>query len=250
MIMSELGNFPLDFISPSQINDGRKCPFSWATHRSKLPGIVTDSRYMDVGSVVHRAIARYYETISDRPHKGIIEGTFAGILNEMWKFNDYALENRKRSALKTFTSFEAKRSAEWKQYKPTMIEQYLRESINGITYNTIVDVYWEMDGIIVDWKTGAKNTLNEDDFVQGHVMRMVLRSMGFPVNKVIFVCLTSGMFLELPEMRDSFVEDFVYKLVEYWKKGVFPRKRGPWCDWCDQVIRCQLQDRGICLWSE
>ena len=248
--MNELGDFPLDYLSPSQINDGRKCPFSWASHRSHAPGIVTDMRYADVGTLVHRAIARYYEVISDRPHKGVIEGTFDGILNEMWKFNDYTLENRKRSALKTFVSFEHGRSQKWKQYKPTMVEQYLRASVNGITYNTVVDAFWEEDGVIVDWKTGAKNMLNEDDFVQGHVMRMVVRALGFVVNKVIFVCLTSGMYLELPDIKDSFVEDFVHELVGHWKRGVFPRRKGPTCAWCDQRIRCDLMGRRTCLWRE
>jgi len=39
-------------------------------------------------------------------------------------------------------------------------------------------------------------------------------------------------------------------LVGYWKRGVFPRRKGSNCHFCDQKLACGLVDRRVCLWSE
>lgn len=239
-------------LSPSQIRGGVQCPHGWNFSKLRLPAMEMDRTYATVGDVFHRSIKEYYSVIGDKPHKGQIVGTFETILDRLWKAEGLdridKLKSRREKCTANFIKFEVKRARTWKQYIPTMIEEKVKATVNGINYVTIPDVYWEQEATIVDWKTGRMNALGEMEFIQGGVERMVLTALGLPVRKVIFVCLLVGLELEMPQVKDQYVEVRVKQLLQFTATGRYPKKRGPHCRYCPHQVRCQLQDRRICLW--
>jgi hypothetical protein len=244
----------LERLSPSEMKGAIECPYNWYCGVLGYKRLPSDMTYANAGSAVHQAIAEYYQVIGDPPSKNSIRSTFENVLDRVW--TKYGLDSvkyvssRKRSAIDNFTSFELSRLGKWKNYKPSMTESKLEVNLRDITFATIVDAYWEQDETIIDWKTGKMNNLDEFDYIQGHIMTMVIRALNKPVSRVIFVCTTTGLRLEMPKIEDNFIFDRVDKLKEFAEKGKFPKRRGRHCGYCDNVIRCQLSDRSWHLWSE
>ena len=161
--------------SPSQIMAHEQCPFSWESSLLHQPQITTETKYADAGSVIHQSIAEYFKVINPTPTKGEIEGTFKTILDRNWQNSGLKqMESRKDRCFTSFTVFEARRRRMWKQYVPTAVEQDLVAKINGITYRTIVDAYWEKDATIVDWKTGRVNQIGVMERIQGQDRKSVV----------------------------------------------------------------------------
>lgn len=239
-------------ISQSQMYYAEQCPHSWYFYRLKAPRIQADMTYATIGTVVHESIDEYFKTIGDNPHAGAIAGTFKSIMDKNWAIYESSLKDyagRKDKCVGNFIKFETDRLLTSKKYKPTMIEQDLKAIINRIEYRAIIDSYWEEDGLVADWKTGNKNMLSAQDYLQGHIETMLLREHGFKVNKVVFVSLFSGLVLELPKVQDEYVHEKAMKMIKYWSSGVFPKNRGQACNWCSWNLRCKLEDRGVCLWQ-
>lgn len=244
--------FAQAYYSPSQIKSGVRCPYSWAATRTRLPSIEMDRTYADAGIATHEAIAEYYQVISPKPHSGLIEGTFTGIIDKHWKAMGLdkikKIKSRRDKCTQNFIDFEKKRLTTWQQYKPTMIERRIQATVHNIVFRTIPDVYWRTDATIVDWKSGAMNTLSEMEFIQGHVEKMVYRALNYPVKRVIFVCLLAGLELELPNLSDDYVVSRVKELEKYRRTGEFPKRKGDHCRWCSHSLRCELESRGWHLW--
>lgn len=208
-----------------------------------------ESKYADFGQVVHLSIKEYYSVISPNPHKGLIEGTFQGILERNLKASGLKqMHARKDKCLQNFVRFELMRLKSWKQYKPTHVEEKKQARVNGINYRTIADAYWKEDATIVDWKSGRLNRIGVMERIQGQVMKMVWEELGFPVRRVIFVALTMGLELEMPNTTVGFVESKVGSMFEYVRLNDFPKKKGYLCYFCPYQLRCALESRGVCLW--
>lgn len=235
------------YFSPSQINTHVTCPFQWKSNILRYPQILTETKYATAGSVIHASIAEYFRAINDNPSKGEIEGTIQTILDRKWDESGLKrMDSRKDKCMKNFVKFENKRRKTWKVYKPTLIEKYVKSTVNGLNYRTIVDAYWKEDGVIIDWKSGKLNTINESEMIQGQVMKMVIEKTGAKVNKVIFVALLTGLDLVMPNVTDGFVETRVQSMFEHVRLNMFPKKKTRLCDWCGHILRCQTE--GQCIW--
>lgn len=235
------------FFSPSEINTGYGCPFNWNSGRQRLPRIYVETKYADFGHITHQSIAQYYKTISDRPHKGAIKGTFSTIMEENLSASGLKrMGTRKDRCIENFVKFEVKRLKTWKQYLPTHIEEKKQARVGSFNYRTIADVYWEKDETIVDWKSGKMIQIGIIERIQGQVMKMVWNALGFPVRRVIFAALYTGLELEMPATTQGFVESMVRSMFEYNRLGHYPKKKGPLCFWCGFQLRCALEGR--CLW--
>lgn len=240
---------PEHFFSPSEINTGYGCPFNWKCGKERLPQIYVETKFADFGHVVHLSIKEYYSVVSPNPHKGLIEGTIQTILERNLKASGLKrMGTRMNKCLKNFVRFEHMRLKNWKQYKPTHVEEKKQARINGINYRTIADAYWKEDATIVDWKSGRMNRIGPMEMTQGQVMKMVWEANGFPVKRVIFVCLFIGLELQMPESTIGLVENKVRSMYEYVRLGYFPKKKGYLCSFCSYQLRCQLEEKGICLW--
>jgi len=234
--------------SPSQITTHENCPFQWESYIKKLPQIATETKYATAGSVIHQSIADYFKVINPAPGRGEIEGTIQTILDRNWEASGLKrMDSRKDKCLQNFVRFEDKRRRTWKQYKPTLIEQRLKVTVNGIKYHTIVDAYWKEDSTIVDWKSGKMNQIGVGEQIQGQIMSMVIKAMGNPVNKVIFAALLTGLSLEMPPVTDGFIEKKIATMLEHARLDMFPKKKSYLCSWCSYILRCKF-DGKRCLW--
>jgi len=240
-------------ISQSQMNLNESCPHAWYYYRIHAPSIVRDTSYADLGTVLHKSIAEYYGIIHDNPHEGEIEGTYKQVLDRHWtqhESNLKALVSRKDKCVANFLNFEKTRMKSGGNYKPTLVEGNITGIINRIEYRSIVDAYWIDSGTAVDWKTGNKVILEAPDYIQGQVTIMILRSFGYPVNRFLFVSLLAGTVLELPKVEDAFVEVRAMKMIDHWNKGEFPKNKNPQsCQWCNWILRCDMEDKGYCVWQ-
>jgi len=233
--------------SPSQINSFENCPYQWRSDRMHLPKIVTDLKFANAGNVIHESIAEYFRVINPEPNKGTIAGTIQTIMERNWKASGLkGLDSRKDKAIQNFVKFEVKRLGKWKQYRPTFVEQRMKARINGISYHTIVDAYWEEDATIIDWKSGNVNNIGVSERIQGQVMKMVVEAYEKPVRRVMFVSLKVGLDLTMPATTYGFVEEKVRSIFEHDRLSDFPKKKSSLCSWCPYAIRCGLGDR--CLW--
>lgn len=239
-------------ITQTQMNLAENCPMSWYFYRKKFPKIIGDDRYMLVGTVIHNSIEQYYRTISESPHMGQISGTFKTILDRNWephKENLKELFSRKIKCEENFVKFEIERMKFCNRYRPSMQEEKLNATINGIDFFTIVDCFWSEDGLLVDWKTGNKTSLGTQDYIQGMIEKKILEARGYTVKKVVFAMLLSGQFVEMGLQTDNFLMDRANRMVEYWTSGKFPKIKGQQCLYCGWDIRCALQDSKLTLWD-
>ena len=239
-------------ISQSQMYYAEHCPHSWYFYRIKAQQIQGDMTYMTIGTIIHESIEEYFKVIGDNPHSGQITGTFKSIVDKNWAVYESLLKEysgRKDKCVANFVNFEVNRSLTAKKYKPTLLEQDLKAIIGRIEYRAIVDAFWEEEGLIADWKTGNKNMLSAQDYLQGQIETMILREHGYTVKKVVFVSLFSGLVLELPKVTDEYVHEKAMKMINYWNTGKFPKNRGQGCNMCQWNLRCKLEDRGICVWQ-
>lgn len=242
----------MDYVTQSQIGLNKTCPYKWMCYRLKIPTTPREEKFSIAGITIHQAIREYYQVIDENPlHTGVIEGTARQIFDRLWKGAGNSVKDmgdRKDRCLNNFIKFETRRYGKWQRFKPDMVEERLKAKINGYGYLTILDTFWIHDGILVDWKTGAKTTLDWIDLIQGHVEEMILKSMGFTVKKVLFECLLNGLEIQLPQVDDAMVEAEVAKMYATVEKGDFPKIKSPACLWCDWITKCSLDDRGLCIW--
>ena len=239
-------------ITQTQMNHNERCPRSWIYYRRKVPQIDSDKRYAIAGTVVHESIEEYFRNIPDNPHSGLINGTFNGILNRKWEPYKEVLKeitNRKVKCAENFIKFETNRMNTFTRYRPTFLEEKRNATIEGIDYFCIIDSFWADDGILVDWKTGQKVNLDVADYIQGMIEKMVLEAHGFKVNKVLFVMLLTGNALEMSPQPVNFIHDRAIQMINYWRTGDFPKKKGQACHYCGWNLRCSLEEQRKCLWG-
>jgi len=245
-------NFTLVPFTQTQMNLAEKCSLSWFYYRKKVPRVVSDDRYTLAGSIVHESIKDYYKVITDNPHSGVISGTFKEILERRWdpykeKLKD--LYNRKEKCKESFIKFEVGRLGRWQKFRPTLIEDKREAKLDGIDFFTILDTFWKEDGILVDWKTGNKVMIDTSDYIQGSIEKLILEDNGFTVRKVLFIMLSSGKVIEMPHKPREFILDRARAMIEIWKEQRYERNKEGGCMFCNYQLRCQLEEKGICMWE-
>jgi len=229
-------------ISPSELNEFASCPKMWQLHHKIGARIPVDIEALDLGQYVHECIAQYLKLIGNSPSLSQITNIVNTVFEE--NFPRYVIGNMKDridKIKKNFIWFEEQRSKNWKGYKPLFVEEKLQNN----NYSTIVDFYSSSDNILIDWKTGHKDSLTDNDLRQGKIMEIVLRDHGFKVDKILFIALLPCRVFELPKITDGFVENECRKMQEAIKINLFP-KRGHYCHNCDVQLSCQFEEE--CLW--
>lgn len=236
-------------ISPSSINTFQNCPAQWnyryITHDK---GIYLETPHIDLGEFAHSAIQKYFSTITKEPKRKIeitqrIDICFAEVVGD--RFDSIPqMKQKLRNVIKYFKEFEILRAAKWKTYLPTFIEKDLRNK----DFRGIVDFYSEPQATIIDWKTGYKQDITQQDIIQGEVYRNLLTTSGYPVDKVYFVSLGLGKMLEVPRQRDGFIEDELTKVKYSISQDDFPARPNDWCYNCMYQIQCEFRD--INLWED
>jgi len=232
--------------SPSAINEFYGCPKRWQLHRNNVVGIPTNTDFLELGKLTHESIAEYFRTIGKKPTKDQIKNLFTTIFEQHWeRYHLNHLRRRGERIRDNFISFEWERRKTWNDYLPTLVEEKLKTE----DYVTIVDFYSKPHKTLIDWKSGNMRDLNDDSLRQGKVMEIVLKKLGFPVEKILFIALYPNRSFEVPRIADGFVENEKTKMLESIKINYYP-KRGMekgFCRFCDVVLDCYLEDCNLWL---
>ena len=229
--------------SPSNINSFYSCPKQWELHHKGIGGIPTNRDFLDLGTCIHESIANYFHVIGDKPTKTQIKRLFITVFEQEWeKYDLNHLRKRAEHIRDNFIAFEQQRVETWKTYRPTLIEKKLSND----TYVCIVDFYSEPERTFIDWKSGNKKDLTNDDLRQGKINEILLKAHNYPVDKILFVALYPNRTFEVPKVGDGFVENERRKMEESIRTGYFP-KINKYCDWCDVVLDCQLEEENLWL---
>lgn len=230
--------------SPSSINGFFSCPKQWELHRKGIGGIPTNRDFLDLGTCIHESIANYFRIVGSTPTKTQIKRLFTTVFEQEWeKYNLNHLRKRAERIRDNFIIFEQQRVETWKVYLPTLIEKKLSDD----TYVCIVDFYSEPERTFIDWKSGNKKDLTNDDLRQGKINEILLKAHNYPVDRILFVALYPNRTFEVPKVGDGFVENERRKMEESIRTGYFP-KSYRWCDgWCDVVLDCQLEEENLWL---
>ncbi len=228
------------------MNSFNTCPKQWQLHKTGAVRIPTDTDFRDLGTLTHEAIKEYFSMIGDHPSSDNIRSIFTAVFEQ--HFEQYRLTRLRLRADKlrdNFISFEISRLKTWKNYRPTLVE--IKLEARG--YVTIVDFYSQPNRTLIDWKTGNKQDLTDDDLRQSKVMEVVLKEKGYPVEKIFFVALYPNRSFEIPHIADGFIDHEREHMLHSIQLGQFSRlgiDRGL-CSWCDVVLSCQLEECN--LWT-
>jgi len=225
-------------VAPSHVTNYKFCPRRYRYKELDLPKIVTDTYRRDLGKDIHFAIRDYFNEISDKPSEKEIEE------KAKESFEIYKIPKR---FLNKFLEFELIRLKEWKSYKPTMVETALTLEIwkDLPPINGVIDFYSKPDRTLIDWKTGSID--HTIDVIQGKIYELLLEKQGFPVDRVLFVNLRTGLVQQLPRITEGFIEKEIKTFIEAVELGYFPKRRGVWCENCEYLLRCELE--GECFWG-
>ena len=236
-------------ISPSSINSFKNCPAQWNYYYIEKPkGIYIETPHIDLGTYAHSAIEKYFGSAVPKPKREIeiiqrIDICFAEVVGDKFRSMP-SIQTKLNKVIKNFKEFELRRASKWKTYLPTFIEKDLRND----NFRGIIDFYSEPEATVIDWKTGYKQDVTQQDIIQGEVYRNLLTTSGYPVDKVYFVSLGLGKMLEVPRQRDGFIGDQLFKTQYAISQDQFPAKPNQWCYNCVYQIQCEFRDTN--LWEE
>lgn len=236
-------------LSPSAMNTFKSCPAQWKyRYIDKAPGIYVPTHHMDLGGLVHSAIQDYFEHAMEKPTKAIeiterVDSSFDKVIGNKF-VGQPEMMKKLRSSLKNFKEFELMRARKWKTYQPTFIEKDIR----GDEFRGILDFYSEPEQTVIDWKTGYKQNLNDSDIIQAEVYRFLLEKLGYKVNKVFFVILTTGSVLQAQLQKDGWILEQLNSIHSAIDSQSFPAKPNRYCGNCVYQIVCEFSN--TTLWDD
>lgn len=236
-------------LSPSSINSFQNCPAQWNYRYIEKPNkIYIETPHIDLGTYVHSAIERYFGTAITKPKKDLeitqkIDIAFGEVIGDKFRSMP-SIQTKLNKVIRNFKEFELRRASKWKTYLPTFIEKDLRND----KFRGIIDFYSEPEATIIDWKTGYKQDITEQDIIQGEVYRNLLTTHDYPVDKVYFASLGLGKMLEVPKQRDGFIDEQLFKTQYAISQDQFPAKPNQWCYNCVYQIQCEFRDTN--LWED
>ena len=226
-------------ISQSDVNAKKSCPYNWILGKKGVIGLPLDNQAGQFGLSVHRSIAEYYKRIPDKPRHVEIENCATKAFNDIVLSELPTLEKRCEKQLQNFIKFEKERLRTWKQFKPTLVEEKISDGyIVGV-----IDAYWELDQICVDWKTGGNSDITDNMIIQSAFYHTLLEYSNYKVLRTIFVMLSSGTHKDAPSTTKAFLE----KTIDEFRNSKIVPIEGIHCNYCGFIIRCQL--RNFTLWG-
>lgn len=228
-------------ISPSRMNLFFSCPRRWQYEQQERRGIVTDDRALLFGKTVHNAIEEYFRKVPVHPGADEIEGTAKKIFEECGRHMTREYKQRLERIRNNFTSFEKKRMRTWKHYKPTLVEEKLKST----QFVGMLDFYCKEEGVAIDWKTGS-SMMSPNHLRQGKIYEVLLKENDYPVKRIIFFSLESGMALPVPRVTDGWIQREADRMQSMIERGRFFTNRGPLCGWCPYILDCDFEK--TCFW--
>jgi len=236
-------------LSPSSMNTFKTCPAQYNYHYiERAPKIYVPRHHMDLGEYVHNAIQDYFDNAATKPTKTLeitqrIDSSFDRIIGNKF-MGQPSMMKKLKFCLKNFKEFEIYRARKWKTYQPTFIEKDLKDE----DFRGIIDFYSEPEETIIDWKTGYKQNLTDNDVIQAEVYRYLLEKQGYSVKRVFFVVLTSGSVLQAQLQKDGWILEQQKQIRDSISGKHFPARPNRYCFNCVYQIACEFSD--INLWDD
>jgi hypothetical protein len=217
-----------------------------------VQGIAVDDSAMTFGKLIHRAIATYFNRVSNTPdYEEIAEVARKAFTEIVFSAGLTGYKQRADTILKNFTDYEIKRRKTWNTYKPLFVEKKLEcilvDDVPPLL--GILDFYG--DKRILDWKSGLGG-LVEDRMVQGKTYEVLAVANSFPTDKVIFLGLSTNLHLENPRVSNGWLINEARRMMTMVGQRRFPRLCGKHCEWCEYVLDCELLRKdfwGEMFWS-
>lgn len=220
--------YPVKHFSASSASTYMSCPAKWKyRYIDQLPEAPSEA--LERGTMVHKAMERYWTGGYGKPERGI---------------------HRYISAYRKMTG-----AVEPEQVKAVELE--LRAELPGVDVPLLgfIDCY-TVDGLVVDLKTAAKpwwdgRAVKE---LQPALYAYLARANGLQVRGFEFHVLVNEAGTDsvsswrLPVgLDEDFIEEHLMRVVQAWQgivAGDFPAKRSPLCHYCDFTESCHM-DTGI-----
>ncbi len=238
----------LTSLSPSAINQIKRCPRQWQLSMQLASRIEVESKYLVLGRKTHEIIASYYRIVGQTPTEQTIHTTADKVFERWYAPEIKTMLHQVNELKKNFIAYELQRHKTWQQYRPTLVEKKLNVKIwNDLPeFHPIIDFYSEPQKTIIDWKTGTVE-MNEELMIQGKIYELSLRAMAKPVEHVIFVGLKHNVAYEMPKVQDGWAYGICKDVADLIKSGHFPKRPTPLCGWCSFILNCEFDY--TCLWD-
>ena len=234
---------PNDPVSSSGMTDYKQCPRFFRYTSLGLFHPVVDKTRSEFGSVIRKAIKKYYRSIKDKPDKKNylkeIRTTSDNALKQVWKEYGSEMARFLRTANKMMENF--KKFEVWRYnnrgtpFRPTVFDKPLYSK----RFYALPDVYDR--GLVMDWKTGKKQQLTLEYRVDMWIQAEVLEANGFKVDKMSACFLRYNRIVKCNKPN----LDWLYKEREELKKSIkankFTPKYSTDCRRCEYKLRCDYE---------
>jgi hypothetical protein len=233
----------MELLSPSSMNLFFSCPLRWKWEKEGKEGIVVDESAMIFGKAVHSAIEEFFRRVPENPDLKNIDETAKECFEECKKIVEGHQKAKLDRILSNFISFEKKRIRTWKHYNPTLVEEKLTSSV----FVGIIDFYSKEERTAIDWKTGS--VVMDSEFLrQGKIYEVLLRENNYPVDRILFFSLDTGVTMPVPKVTDGWLAREVERMRSLIEQNRFYPNRGFHCKSCPYMLDCDFE--GFCFWRE
>ena len=253
--VKNMSDYDLTYISPTALSGYRSCPFNWGSMRTGLDTLPQEAKHLDLGSLVHELIAKYYRSTDlSSPWKERERR-----IDEMFTDNPYlnsieGLKTKTADVIKGFKKFEKTvRQSMLPDFEASLVEKTL---ING-RYKCIVDVYSAKGKFGLDWKTSSLPTLTQPSHpqedteaytIQASINSFLLNEKGYPCDKFYFIGLVGCQVEKCEIMGKGWIDRMSDDMLKEIADGKFRRKKNKYCYSCPSRLRCDLLSKSF--WSE
>ena len=232
----------MKYISQSQINLYRKCPYAYyLRYALKKESIFWNPTLFEVGSRVHDAIDVYYKNhyVSDATEEEVLNKVY-GALRREWDVTLPAeLLKKAYTCLCNFSSFEAHNNSKGRTKPFNECKIYVDDMMGIIDY---VDLNSKT---LVDFKTNGRAGLGYSYKMQAVMYRMLAKSK-FNIDvdyfKFFFLYPNEWRTVKFGDGTTEVAEemiDYKNKIKESWETGVFPKApRTKSCGSCEYKFYC------------
>lgn len=214
--------YPVKHFSANSTSTYLRCPAKWKyRYIDHLPE--TPSKALERGTMVHKALERYWTGSYGKPEQGVHRYVSA------YRRMDWAVLPEQVQA----------------------VELELRAELPGVDVPLLgfIDCY-TVDGLVVDLKTASKPWCNgrAAQELQPSLYVFLARANGLHVRGFEFHVLVneagthkvSGWRIPV-ELDEDFIGEHLGRVVQAWQAimaGEFPRRKSSLCDYCDFKLPC------------
>jgi len=254
-----------EHLSPNRITTFKKCPKRFQYRFFRLDSLVSDDSAMELGSMLHRIVERFYDKIGMKdgkytiPTPDEIKRTANICLEHEWLPRFQNKQRTVKIAVANFVLFEINRLKVAKSKKipyktvdkkGNLTDPITETDIYSDIFHAIVDWYWKAGTQLLDLKFGKDDTVYDGYKIQLSIERHVLE-----YNEMKSDFAGFGFFRKspLPKRVATYniimLKELRMRLLTAIANNHFPRNKSHLCWYCSDYTRCVAEEKGYKLWS-